>query len=186
MFQLRGTSIPCQMFYHLNCQDQTLSTSCIWILVVVVSWNTTRYLFVKVACEMLTVHRQMDSPEKQSLFWQRMSHSMELVHPFIHKTYAECSTIWSDSACCTPVTARTKHVQSSQRIISQQACEFIIQILYILFLQMAWQQRWCDMSKVRPEYIIRIKIRAKTIFTKFGLWAHNFLSNYPLAYPVQV
>ena len=89
-------------------------------------------------------------------FWQRMSHSMELVHPPIHKTYAECSTNWSDSACCTPVTARTKHAQSSQRIISQKACEFIIQILYILFLHMAWQQSWCDMSKVRPEYIILI------------------------------
>ena len=39
------------------------------------------------------------------------------------------------SACCTPVPARTKHVQSSERIIIQlKACEFIIQILYILYL----------------------------------------------------
>ena len=39
------------------------------------------------------------------------------------------------SACCTPVPARMKHVQSSERIISQiMACEFIIQILHILFL----------------------------------------------------
>ena len=87
------------------------------------------------------------------------------------------------SAYCTPIPARTKHVQSSERIISQfKACEFIIQILYILFLHksrvttldMAWQQSWCDMIKVRPEYIIRIKIRAKTFPTKFGIWAHNF------------
>ena len=57
---------------------QTLSTSCIWILVVVTSSNiAARYLFVKVECEMLTVHRQMDSAEKQSLFWQRWSHSIE-------------------------------------------------------------------------------------------------------------
>ena len=118
-----------------------------------------------------------------SFFWWRMSHSI----------YAKCSTIWSDSACCTPVPARTKHVQSSQRIISQKACELIIQILYILFLHKSrvwpgtmWQQSWCDMSKVRPEDIIRIKIRAKSIFTKFGFWAHNFLLNCPLAYPVQV
>ena len=87
------------------------------------------------------------------------------------------------SACCTPVPARTKHVQSSERIISQfKACEFIIQILYILFLHksrvtttdIAWHQGWCDMSIVKPEYIIWIKIRAKTFFTNFGLWAHNF------------
>ena len=40
-----------------------------------------------------------------------------------------------------------------------KACEFIIQILYILYLHksgvttldMAWQQSWCDMSKVRPD-----------------------------------
>ena len=51
-----------------------------------------------------------------------------------HRIYAKCSTIWSDSACCTPVPAKTKHVQSSERIISQKACEFIIQILYISFL----------------------------------------------------
>ena len=38
-----------------------------------------------------------------------------------------------------------------------------------------WQQSWCNMSKVRPEYIIRIKIRAKSVFTKFGFWVHNFL-----------
>ena len=94
---------------------------------------------------------------------------------------------------CTPVPARMKHVQSSQRIISQKACELIIQILYILFLHnnrvwpgTMWQQSWCDMSKVRPEDIMRIKIRAKSIFTKFGFWAHNFLLNSPLAYPVQV
>ena len=66
---------PSQMFYRLNCQDQTLSTSCIWILIVVISWNTTtwRYLFVKVACEMLPVHRQMDSPEKQSFLAENVS-----------------------------------------------------------------------------------------------------------------
>ena len=51
-----------------------------------------------------------------------------------------------------------------------------------------WQQSWCNMSKVRPEYmyIIIIKIRAKSVFTKFGFWAQNFLLIYPLAYPVQV
>ena len=49
-----------------------------------------------------------------------------------------------------------------------------------------WQHSWCDMSKVRPEYIIRIKIRAKSVLTKFGFWAHNFLLNCPPAYPVQV
>ena len=61
-------------------------------------------------------------------------------------------------------------------------------ILYILFLhrsrvttlhmawyKLLWQQSWCNMSKVRPEYIIRIKIRAKSVFTKFGFWVHNFL-----------
>ena len=121
-FRLRDTSIPCQMFYHLNCQDQTLSTSCIWILVVVIRWNiATRYLFEKVTCEMLTIcaqatailFLQIDVPEKHFFLWQRMSHSRGAWTP-IPRIYAECSTIWSDSACCTPVTTRMKHVHSSQ------------------------------------------------------------------------
>ena len=51
-----------------------------------------------------------------------------------------------------------------------------------------WQQSWCDMRSwaVTLEYIVRIKIRAKSVFTKFGFWAHNLLLNCPLAYPVQV
>ena len=113
-------SIPCQMFYQLNSQDQTLSTSCIWIPVVATSWNTTtRYLFATVACETMecfTMLRQKQYflPfgcfwETVTFLWQIMSHSRGTP---IRRIYAECSTIWSGSACCTAVPARTKHVQS--------------------------------------------------------------------------
>ena len=77
-----------------------------------------------------------------------------------------------------------------ERIISQfKAWEFIIQILYILFLHksrvttldMAWQLSWCDMSKVRPEYIIRIKIRAKTFSQNLDFEPITFLLNCPLS-----
>ena len=65
-----------------------------------------------------------------------------------------------------------------ENLISQfKVCEFIIQILYILFLHksrvttldMAWHQSWCDMSIAKPDYIIWIEIRTKTFFHKFWI-----------------
>ena len=89
---------------------------------------------------------------------------------------------------------KMKHVQSSQRIISQKACNFIIQILYISFLHksrvttlhMAWHNVAAELMRHEQSqtwvlHIMRIKIRAKSIFTKFGFWSHNFLFNCPLA-----
>ena len=90
------------------------------------------------------------------------------------------------------------HVQNSERIISQsKACEFIIQILYILSLHksrvttldMAWHRSWCDMSIVKHGQSIVYYLNQN--------WSENFFSQTldyelitfllycPLAHPAQ-
>ena len=61
---------------------------------------------------------------------------------------------------------------------------FILTYSRVTTLHMAWQQSWCNRSKVRAEHIITIKITAKYILTKFELW-DNFLLNCPIIFPVQ-
>ena len=91
------------------------------------------------------------------------------------------------------VLARTKHVQSKGRTISQRACELKIQILYrhsLLLLReghnfawMAWQLSWCDMNKGQTEvyyehqnwdknYFHKIWIKSTFLFMK---WSPNLL-----------
>ena len=124
-------------------------------LAMMIGFHIIGYLFVKLPFEMLNVHRLQhwfltgEYPWKSFFVAENVSPLGKLQPPTLRFML---NTIWR-GFWPNHVLAQTKHVQNKGRNISQQACEFKIQIfrhrLLLLkkghnFAWMAWQLSWCE------------------------------------------